>query len=136
VRISLLGLGSYGFLIKLSVGPPASAMYDQAIQRHSVMIACGVLAFAVCAASVLLNGFLATKCLSHQLVISRYLGRLDGNRWDETAKGSFLRIIREQQRAQLSVLTLGGQSLLLATVALATGAVLTAVCSALVILKH
>jgi hypothetical protein len=137
VRLSLLGLGAYGFLIKLSSGSTENASnFEHAIQRHSILAVCGVLAFAICSVCALMNGFLATKCLSHQLVISRYLGRLEGNRWDDDAKESFRRVIREQQQAQRSVLTLGNQSLFLATVALANGAGFTAVCSVLVILNH
>src|SRR5579864_1465304 len=84
VRISLLGLGVYGFLIKL-----ASEQKLAVTQSEKIVGLCGLFAFAISAGCALLHGVLSSRCLGHQLVISRYLGRLEGDRWDEGHKQDF-----------------------------------------------
>jgi hypothetical protein len=134
VRISLLGLGVYGFLIKLATDEPAPQQrFLHAMQGHKILAGCGVAAFAICAACALTHGFMATRCLGHQLVISRYFGRLEGDRWDELHKDSFRVEIQRQQREQRTVLMRGNRLLLVATLALIFGAGLTALCSGLVL---
>src|SRR6267142_2179558 len=125
VRISLLGLAVYGFLIKL--GTEQSSILD-ALRKHSIIAALGVVAFASCAAFALIHGFLATKCLGYQLIISRYFARLEGDRWEEKSKESFRGIIRQKQREQKSILQVGNSSLLVATIALIGGATMVALC--------
>jgi len=134
VRISLLGLGLYGFLIKMAADEQRDKPFLwEALRRHPTLAATGVVAFALCAACALFNGYLANKCLAHQLVISRYFGRLKGDRWDKDAKESFRKIIQERQNAQRLVLRIGTSLLFLATLALIAGAVLFGWCSGLVL---
>ncbi|HEY5039128.1 MAG TPA: hypothetical protein VIJ93_08670 [bacterium] len=134
VRISLLGLGVYGFLIKMAADEKGDKhLFLQAMRDQKIPAMMGVVAFALCAASALFQGFLATKCLSHQLIISRYFGRLEGNRWDEKDKESFRNTIKENQVAQKCVLKWGGWLLFTATIALICGAVLMGLCSGLVL---
>lgn len=134
VRISLLGLGVYGFLIKLATDEPGPQQrFLHAMQGHNILVGCGVSAFAICAACALMHGFMATRCLGHQLVISRYFGRLEGDRWDEPQKECFRTEIRRQQSEQRVVLIRGNRLLLAATFALIFGAGATALCSSLVL---
>jgi len=134
VRISLLGLGVYGFLIKMAVDEPGQEHHFlHALREHQVIAAFGVAALAICAACALANGFLSAKCLGYQLTISRYFGRLEGERWDTEHKKSFKKIIEEQQKSQKSILRLGNYLLLAATIALIVGAAIVAVCSGLVL---
>jgi|HubBroStandDraft_6_1064221.scaffolds.fasta_scaffold56074_3 hypothetical protein len=135
VRISLLGLGVYGFLLKLATDTPSGGVYLRALQKDKYIVLGGTVAFAICAAGGLLHSFLSNQCLGHQLVISRYFGRLEGNRWDERQKEHFREEIRRQQKSQRSVLIFGNSCLLLATIALICGAVLTAVCSSLMLFR-
>lgn len=131
VRISGLGLGVYGFLIKSG--------FEQrflATTAQKIMASGGVAAFAICAACALLHGFMSSQCLGHQLVISRYFGRLEGSRWDEHLKETFRQEIRRQQVQQRSVLILGNRLLLAATISLMCGAGLVAICSSLALFKH
>jgi hypothetical protein len=133
VRISLLGLGVYGFLLKLATDTASSGVYLLALQKDKYVVLGGTVSFAICAAGALLHSFLSNQCLGHQLVISRYFGRLEGNRWDERQKEHFREEIRRQQKSQRTVLIFGNRCLLLATLALICGAVLTAVCSGLML---
>jgi hypothetical protein len=126
VRISLLGLGVYGFLIK-SVGKH----YVTPFQKIVGLL--GVVAFATSAACALWHGLLSSRCLHHQLVISRYFGRLEGDRWDECAKEAFRVEIRRQQMEQRAVLTSGNWYLLAATGSLIAGAGMVCLCSILVL---
>ena len=134
VRISLLGLGAYGFLIKMAA-EQGGDKYLEALRMHKILAATGVAAFAICASCALLNGFLANKCLMQQLTIVRYFGRLEGDRYDERQKESFRNVIRQQQVAQKLVLKRGGAALFAATIALITGGILFALCSGLVLFK-
>jgi hypothetical protein len=122
VRISLLGLGFYGFLIRL-----ASEQRIHATRIQEIVGLCGVGAFAISAGCGLVHGLMTSQCLGHQLVISRYLGRLEGNRWDEHHKEDFREEIRRQQKEQKIVLIQGNRFLLVATLALIIGALLIAV---------
>jgi len=132
VRISLLGLGVYGVLIKMTTDEHGSR-FLAALREHRVLAGAGVVAFAVCAGCALFHGFLATKCLGHQLVIARYFGRRQGERWSERYHRLFLSIIRQQQRRQRLVLRVGNFLLWISTIALVGGAVCAAACFALVI---
>jgi hypothetical protein len=137
VRISLLGLGVYGFLIKMATDEPGDKhLFLEALRNHDLLALIGVVAFAASAACGLLHGFLSTKCLGHQLVISRYFGRLEGDRWDNNSKQAFRDIIKEQQVSQRAVLKLGTAFLLASTIALIVGAVMVGLCSALVLFER
>jgi hypothetical protein len=115
-RIALLGLGVYGFLIKMATDQPSiEREYLAVIREHRYLAVSGVAAFAVSPACALMHGFLATKCLGHQLVISRYFGRLEGCRWPERDKTLFRQVIQYQQKAQHKVLRWGTGLLLVAT---------------------
>jgi hypothetical protein len=93
----------------------------------------GILSFAVCAACSLFHGFLVSKCLGYQLVIARYLNRLEGNRWDDSNKKLFRETIKKRQAEQRLVLRAGSVMLVIGTFALIFGAALVAICSVLVI---
>jgi hypothetical protein len=137
VRISLLGLTVYGFLIKMAADEPGDKrLFLQAIRDHNLLATAGIIAFASSAACALMHGFLATKCLQHQLVISRYFGRLEGDRWDDDAKKEFREIIQSQQTAQRSVLRWGTRFLLIATTALISGSIMVGLCSGLVLFSR
>jgi hypothetical protein len=127
VRISLLGLGVYGFLIKLG-GELGPQRLIQVTETQKVVALFGAVAFAICAGCALMHGFMSSQCLGHQLVISRYFGRLEGNRWDEHHKELFREEIRRQQAEQKNVLIRGNRLLLLATISLIVGTLLVALC--------
>jgi hypothetical protein len=136
-RIALLGLGVYGFLIKMATDQPGVAReYFVAIQEHRYLAVLGVAAFAASAACALMHGFLATKCLGHQLIISRYFGRLEGSRWPEPDKTLFRQVIHYQQKAQHKVLRWGTSLLFIATISLIIGAVLVGICSSLILFNR
>jgi hypothetical protein len=135
-RISLLGLGVYGFLIKIGEEEKTNTgcAVLRALQHHGELAGVGVAAFAICAVCSLFHGFLSSKCLGYQLVIVRYFNRLEGDRWDLSAKEGFRRLIQQRQSDQRRVLNCGSWMLLIATTALIAGALLVALCSVLVVL--
>ena len=49
VRISLLGLGVYGFLLKLATDTPSGGVYLRALQKDKYIVLGGTVAFAICA---------------------------------------------------------------------------------------
>ncbi len=134
VRMSLLGLGIYGFLIKLAA-EQGGDKYLEALRIHKILATLGVAAFAISAACALLNGYFATQCLAHQLIISRYFARLAGDRYDKEAKETFRIVIQKQQKTQRRVVEVGKGLLLAATISLISGAILVAFCSGLVLFR-
>jgi hypothetical protein len=135
VRLSLLGLAVYGFLIKLGTSERGNEFFP-AMQHNKWLVVSGVVAFAICAGFALLHGFMTSQCLGHQLLISRYFGRLEGDRWDERHKEDFQEEIRRQQREQKIVLIRANCFLSVATFALIFGAALVALCSGLVLINR
>jgi hypothetical protein len=131
VRISLLGLALYGSLVKLAIERGFAAMPLQ-----KIVGLCGLVAFAVCAGCALWHGLLSSRCLHHQLVISRYFGRLERGRWDECAKEAFREEIRRQQMEQRAVLITGNWYLVVATGTLIVGAAMVCLCSILVLFRR
>ncbi len=135
-RISLLGLGIYGFLLKWGEGVSGNNPVVHTMALHPLVSAAGIVGFAVCAICGLFHGFFGTKCLGYQLVISRYFGRLEGDRWDDEKKSVFREIIKTQQRKQRRILRIGNWLLWTSTVALGFGAVFVAICSSLVLFRR
>jgi hypothetical protein len=126
VRISLLGLAAFGFLIKIAVDRTELL---SALRRQSVPAVIGVSAFALCAASALLHGYLGSKCLYYQLNILRHLQRLGSDRWNDHDKKISLDFVANQRRKQASALKLSAILLLIATFSLVAGAFSVAFCS-------
>src|ERR1039457_4288774 len=63
VRISLLGLGVYGFLIKLGTEEKGTAQkFLMALQQHKFLAGTGVAAFALCAGCALFHGYETARC--------------------------------------------------------------------------
>jgi|ERR1017187_97678 hypothetical protein len=136
VRISLLGLGVYGFLIKLGTEEKGTAQkFLMALQQHKFLAGTGVAAFALCAGCALFHGYETARCLAYQLIIARYLNRLEGDRWSPQDKDRFRDVIKEKQRCQKGVVKVGTVLLFTATTSLVVGAVLVAVCSVLVLFR-
>jgi hypothetical protein len=138
VRIAFLGIGAYGVLIKMATEDSASKQrFMQSLQQyhHLLFAVAGVVAFAICAACALFHGLLASKCLAHQLNISRHLGRLESDRWADSDKELSRAYIKRQQTAQKSGLRIGSVLFFTATLSLAVGAASVAFCSVLVLLN-
>jgi len=132
--LSLLGLGVYGFLIKLATDNQSSA-YNYAIRHHKVLAVCGVAAFAICTACALMHGFMSSQCLGYQLLISRYFGRLEGGPLVRTGQEVVSRGDSAPAGGARIVLVRGNHFLLIATFALTVGAGLVALWCDLVLFE-
>jgi hypothetical protein len=86
MRISLLGIAGYGFLIKEVV--MADDKFFPMIGEIGKHLWIGALFLAACLSLVLVHRFLSTDCLYYQSVIMRSLKRLENQHWNETEKES------------------------------------------------
>jgi hypothetical protein len=128
-------LRPYRFLVKTATSEHGSGegMFADGLRAHYVVALAGIACFALCAGCALWHSFLATRCMSYQLVIVRYFGRLEGNRWEETHKEKFKEIIGRKQREQKSLLELSRLLLWSATASLVAGALMVVLCTALTV---
>jgi hypothetical protein len=138
VRISFLGLGIYGFLVKAATAESGSSIgvVGTVLKAHYVLALTGILCFFISAGCALFHSFLGTKCMSYQLVILRYFGRRDSGNWDEIHREKFKEIIREKQTQQKSLLRLQSWLLGLATFSLILGALMVVLCTGAAVLSH
>src|SRR5450432_2796643 len=87
LRISLLGIGLYGFLLAHGVSENAAiGRILTATVSSRKSIAGSLLAFGLAALFALGHGFWATKCLGYQLQIARLLNRLGLGHWTDEEK--------------------------------------------------
>jgi hypothetical protein len=134
LRISLAGLGVFAFLIKFaSLESPSAISQAPWYQKASALGS--LFSFAVCAALALYSSYTTSQCLDHQLIICRYFGRIESDRWDERMKHLFGEQIRHERGEQLRTTQLGQMALIGSTLSLMSGALCVAICCSIVLLQ-
>src|SRR5688572_13754073 len=99
MRIALLGLAGYGFLIS-QVCMKDPKLYP-ILKELTHYLWIGALFLGLSLSLVLAHRFLSTSCLYHQILIMRSLKRLDNSHWSEREKEKeklFLKTARDVQR--------------------------------------
>src|SRR5215469_6478632 len=100
MRIALLGIGGYAFLIKTSL--TSSNLFCQAqIRDNRVYVILGAISLGLSLILVLTHRFYSAVCLYYQLLIIRSLKRLENTHWSEEEKQieqRFLKHTRDSQR--------------------------------------
>jgi hypothetical protein len=127
-RLSLLGVGLYGFLIAhvaLKDGSPT--LYMKSLQQYSTLFAWGVGCFAVAGACSLIAGFLSINCVNWQIDILRMFGRLDSCRWAEQEQSTNREFAKYRQRQQGRWLAFKRVLMFLSSFLLGTGAISSAI---------
>jgi hypothetical protein len=134
-RLSLLGIGAYGFLLT-TVGFDKSGPtpYLLLMKGHAYLLGFGVIAFAFSAAFALLSNFLSNKCLGCQLDIVRMYSRLDSSRYDPEQQKVNLNFARYRQRRQKHILLWNRAFLFSSTLSLCAGAFAVALAFARILL--
>jgi hypothetical protein len=134
LRISLAGLGVFGFLIKFASLESSALLEASTLQKCSAMASLAF--FALCASCALYNSSMTNQGLDYQLIICRFFGRIESERWDEMMKQNFRNEVQRLQGGQKRILQRGHVALVLAKLFLVSGAVSVAVCCGLVIFSH
>lgn len=80
MRIDLLAIGGFGFLIKDVVLEKSNKLTSTCVYIMVVALICIVLSLA----AVLCHRFFSTSCLYYQVLIMRSLKRLENAHWSET----------------------------------------------------
>jgi hypothetical protein len=81
-RLSLLGIGAYGFfLTTFAFDKGHSTPYLDQLKSHPLLLGFGVIVFAFAAALALYSTYLSSECLGCQLDIVRMFNRLESHRW-------------------------------------------------------
>jgi hypothetical protein len=99
MRIALLGIAGYGFLIKEVYMKDPKFYPMLGITRDYLWL--GSIALGISLCLVLTHRFLSTACLYYQVLIMRSLKRLDNTHWsveEKEAERSFLTDARNIQR--------------------------------------
>ena len=101
MRIALLGIGGYGFLIKeiISKNKPLCSF----IKDSYVYLCIGAISLGICLVFVLAHRFYSTFCLYYQLLIVRSLKRFENSHWSDVEKEKerlFLKDTRDTQRQE------------------------------------
>ena len=113
MRVALLGIAAYGFLIK-EVCLSENSNYS--VEKMFTSLA----GFGLCSLTIslifaLIHRFFSTSCLFYQILIIRSLKRLENQHWSDADKDlerDFLKYVREAQRNK----SRASHSILIATV--------------------
>jgi hypothetical protein len=104
MRISLLGIAAFGFLIKEVY--MKSPQYQVMLKEVAVCVWLGFISLGICVVLALAHRFYSTACLFYQTMIMRSLKRLDNKHWDTAEKETerdFLVMARSAQRKKSDV---------------------------------
>lgn len=99
VRLSLLGIAGYGFLLSNFVlaNGTRSEFFAQMASRK-LPLGIGLICLGIATAGALAHRFYSTDCLSHQVTILRLLKRADREGWtDEEKQQNEDRLARERR---------------------------------------
>jgi hypothetical protein len=121
IRLSLLGIAGYGFLIANVVLKTDQNLNKLASQ--SWMLGAGVIFLGLSTALALAYRFFSTGCLAYQISILRTLTRLDSSHWTaEEREANELRLKRERKE-QLRTLRFCHRCLMASAASLIAGAI-------------
>jgi len=127
-RLSLLGVGAYGFLlihVAMNGGQPTS--YMGLLKQHPRLLTSGIACFALAGACALFANFLSSNCVRWQVDILRMFGRLASDRWNADEQAVNLAFAKSRQATQGFWLRVSWVSLFVSTLLLGTGAIVTAI---------
>jgi hypothetical protein len=85
IRLSLLGIAGYGFLISQIEMPDRRQMFQTLKEQKGVLLF-GLITLGLSLTIALAHRFLSTSCLFHQINILRGLKRLENEHWTEEEK--------------------------------------------------
>jgi hypothetical protein len=98
VRLSLLGIAAYGFLMTDLAPAESGKDVVQAVRHSMPLLVIGLLCLALSTATALAHRFFSTDCLTHQVTILRLLKRLEDLRWSNEADVLAKRLQVERSR--------------------------------------
>jgi hypothetical protein len=120
VRLALLGIAGYGFLLA-EVAPSdsiASSEFFARLRQLAPLLIAGLLALGLAVGCALAHRFFSTDCLAHQITIVRLLRRREGAEWKEDERLENEQRLASERKDQLAdlrrcTLLLQGSALLL-----------------------
>lgn len=124
LRLSLLGIGLYGFMMahagsETGIGAKLIAQ----TLKYKEWVAVSIFMFGISSAAALGHGFFATKCLACQVQILKQLKRLECGHWSAAQEVGIRADLTKLQGKQKLVLKIGLACIMTAAVALGLGAV-------------
>ena len=132
LRMSLLGIAGYGFLLKeMALSKPAALA---ACQRHVGLLLTGAGLLAITAGATLLTREWLVRCSTIQIMILRTFAKLENGRWTEQENCELTESISAFRNEQTKKLTWTKYSLRIAHWCLTVGAIVTVVSFGVVLL--
>jgi len=112
MRIDLLAMGGFGFLIKDIVLEKSNKLTSTCISLMIIALVCIILSLT----AVLCHRFLSTSCLYYQVVIMRSLKRLENTHWSEDEINTEKVFLTKARKNQTLISTLSRQVLITAVI--------------------
>ncbi len=121
IRLSLLGIAGYGFLIANVVLKSDENL--NILAGQSMALGAGVVFLGLTTALALAHRFFSTGCLAYQISILRTLTRLDGSHWTAEEREANEQRLNRERREQLRKLRFCHLCLMTSAASLVAGAV-------------
>jgi hypothetical protein len=99
MRIALLGIGGYGFLIKEMLTGD-NKICHLLLSENKIYVSAGAICLMISLSLVLGHRFSSTACLYHQILIVRSLKRLGNPGWTDDEKKEENRFLKRTRSAQ------------------------------------
>lgn len=136
VRLALLGIAGYGFLISevLGKGEGVGSNSLSRLADHSGSLGLGVILLGLSAALALAHRFFSTGCLARQIKILRTLKRGENPQWTEQERKLDQDLLRKEREDQLRILHTCNRVLMVSVALLVGGAAAVAYVFAAILL--
>jgi hypothetical protein len=99
MRIALLGIAVYGFLIREML-IDKNELCQTLLNRNKILVSAGAISLGLSLIVVLAHRFLSTACLYHQVLIVRSLKRLSSSDWNEEEKKKEEKFLGQTRKVQ------------------------------------
>jgi hypothetical protein len=132
LRLSLLGIAGYGFLLKeMAIGSPTGLA---ACQKHPILLLTGAGLLAITAGATLLTREWLVRCSTIQIMILRTFAKIENGGWSKDENNELTDSINSFRAEQRTKLMWTKYSLRIAHWSLTLGAVVTVVSFGVVLL--
>ncbi|MFL6260062.1 MAG: hypothetical protein ACJ76Y_10145 [Thermoanaerobaculia bacterium] len=123
VRLALLGIAGYGFLIsEVLVKSEGGTSNLSRLAEHPKSLGLGVVLLGLSAALALAHRFFSTGCLARQIKILRTLKRAGNPQWTEQERELDQVLLKKEREDQIRILHICNRVLLTAAALLVGGA--------------
>ena len=105
LRLSLLGIAGYGFLLSnIAIQDASPSPFFKGLSSHAWMLGIGVSCLGLAAGAALTHRFYSTACLLYQVSILRLLKRPDNPGWNAEELSDNQELLNKEREKQMKAL--------------------------------